>query len=162
VTDAQKNSEYFTSIQVSASGGEPAQAGSVSGPIGTEVADLLRTLIEQNRELIQLGRQQVELGRRMDDRYEKQMQAQREEFVRWLEDIPGLTARGKEATEAVRILLGRVIDEMVDYVKEHDEQLEGSDFVRSELVDRYGQLLNHVSAMYGLLKRLSTADESPR
>lgn len=152
-------SEYFGSVTAGA-----APNGGIAFPPSGPVMDaalshLMAALVEQNRELIQLSRMQLEISQRMEERFERQMQAQREEFVRWIEDIPGLSVRGKEATEAIRTLLGQLIDDLVAYVEDNRENLSDSDFTRSEMVDRYGQMLGHISSMYGMLKRLSTCEE---
>ncbi len=158
MTEAKNPADYFCSIQVSANpdGSAAPPAGSAIDP---QVAELLKALAEQNRELILLSRRQLEVSQRMEERYIQQMQAQREEFVRWVHEIPGLSSRGKKATEAIRDLLGRLIDNLVDFVEENKEHLDDSEYVRNDMVDRYGQLLNHISAIYGMLTRLSTADE---
>ncbi len=159
MTEAKNPADYFCSIQVSANpeGSAPPPAGPAIDP---QVAELLKALAEQNRELILLSRRQLEVSQRMEERYVQQMQAQREEFVRWAHEIPGLSSRGKKATEAIRDLLGRLIDDLVNYVEENKENLDDSEYVRNDMVDRYGQLLNHISAIYGMLKRVSTADEA--
>jgi hypothetical protein len=116
-------------------------------------------MIEQNREIINLTRRQLEISQRMEERFEKQLIGQREEFLRWIQETPGLASRSKVATEAIRTLLGKLIDDLVEYVDSNGENLEDSEFVRADMVDRYGQLLNHISSIYGILKRLSTAQE---
>lgn len=160
MTEARNPADYFSSIHVTAGPSVPPSPQASSGPTqDPRVLEILETLAEQNRELILLARRQLELGQRMEERYEKQMIAQRDEFARWLDDEPGLLPRSKQATEAIRNLLGRLIADLVEYVGENDESLHESEFVRAEMVDKYGQLLNHISTMYGMLKRLSTADE---
>lgn len=160
VTEASNPAEYFCSIQVGANqdGSTPA-APPATPPADNQMADFLRVLIEQNRELLSLTRRQYEISQRMEERFEKQMIGQREEFLRWIQETPGLAARSKVATEAIRTLLGKLIDDLVEYVDTNGEGLEDSEFVRADMVDRYGQLLSHISSMYSILKRLSTAQE---
>lgn len=159
--DAHKPADFLCSITV---GADPSSSDVPApvppSPVDASLSHLLAAIIEQNRELINLGRKQLEISVRMEERFEKQIQSQREEFVRWLDDIPGLSSRGKEAAESIRILLGSLIDELVAYVDENRDSLGDSDFVRAEMVDRYGQMLNHISSMYGMLKRLATAEEA--
>jgi len=160
VTEASNPAEYFCSIQVGANQDGTAPAAPPSNPpADNQLADFLRVLIEQNRELISLSRRQYEISQRMEERFEKQMIGQREEFLRWIQETPGLAARSKVATEAIRTLLGKLIDDLVEYVDTNGEGLEDSEFVRADMVDRYGQLLSHISSMYSILKRLSTAQE---
>lgn len=160
MTEASNPAEYFCSIQVGANqdGSAPA-APPANPPADHQTNDLLRVLIEQNREMISLTRRQYEISQRMEERFEKQMMGQREEFLRWIQETPGLAARSKVATEAIRTLLGKLIDDLVEYVDTNGEGLEDSEFVRADMVDRYGQLLSHISSMYSILKRLSTAQD---
>lgn len=156
-TDSPMN--FVTSIDVSASpdGAGPAP---VNFNVNEEVARLLRDLTGMTRELVLLAREQTELARRAEDRHVKQHEAQREEFVHWLNEHEGLKGRSQVAHETIRVLLGRSLDDFVTYIDNNQDGLLESDYVRSELVDRYGSLLNHVSAMFGLLKRLASADET--
>lgn len=158
MTDARQPTDYFCSIQVSANPDSTAAPPSTNG-IDPQIVGILGLIAEQNRELITLSRRQLEVSQRMEERYVQQLHAQRDEFVKWVQEIPGLSARGKRASEAIRDLLGKLIDDLVDYVEENKENLDESDFSRNDMVDRYGQLLNHVSAIYGMLKRVATADE---
>lgn len=160
MTEASNPAEYFCSIQVGANqDGDAPPIPATPPPADSQTADLLRVLVEQNRELISLTRRQLDISNRMEDRYEKQVIGQREEFLRWVDETPGLAARSKVATEAIRNLLGKLIDDLVEYVDTNGENLEDSEFVRADMVDRYGQLLSHISSMYGILKRLSTAKD---
>jgi hypothetical protein len=162
VAESQTPPELFCSINVGAApSGESLPAPPASPGPDAALTHLLAAVVEQNRELIALARRQLEISQRMEERFDKQIQGQREEFLRWIDEVPGLSARGKKAAEAVRILLGALIEELVAYVEENKDSLGDSDFVRAEMVDRYGQMLNHVSAMYGMLKRLATADDGP-
>jgi chromosome segregation ATPase len=158
VTEARQPTDYFCSIQVSANpdGSTAPAAGTAIDP---QIAEILKLIADQNREMIQLSRRQLEVSQRMEERYVQQIHAQRDEFVKWIHEIPGLSARGKRATEAMRELLGKLIDDLVDHVEDNKENLEESEFARNDMVDRYGQLLNHVSSIYGMLKRVATADE---
>lgn len=160
MTEASNPAEYFCSIQVGANqDGSAPSAPPANPPIDHQTTDLLRVLIEQNREMISLTRRQYEISQRMEERFEKQMMGQREEFLRWIQETPGLASRSKVATEAIRTLLGKLIDDLVEYVDTNGEGLEDSEFVRADMVDRYGQLLSHISSMYSILKRLSTAQD---
>lgn len=146
-------------IDVSQSPGTPRAA---TIPAGDSVADLgraVRELVAVNRELLHVSREQLELLRRAEERFQKQHEGQREEFARWLTEHPELEGRCEGAHESVRRLFGRSLAELVDYIHENEDSLLESDFVKNDMVDRYGALLNHVSAMYGVLKRLVQAEQ---
>lgn len=132
----------------------------VTGSSGDSVPQQLTELILLCREMVGISREHLEISRRAEERFQKQQQAQREEFERWLSEWSQLPGRCRKAEEVVRGVLGQAMSEMVDYVEAHEDDLVDSEFSRSELVDRYGSLLNHVSAMYAVLKRLSIADQA--
>ncbi len=87
MTEAKNPADYFLLDpgQCQPEGSAPPPAGPAIDP---QVAELLKALAEQNRELILLSRRQLEVSQRMEERYVQQMQAQREEFVRWAHEIP--------------------------------------------------------------------------
>lgn len=159
MTKAQEPTDYFSTIHVTASTEGNTAPASSAPSIDPQVSELLRQLVQQNQELLTLARRQCDLAQRMDDRYEQQIKAQRDEFLRWIDEVPGLSARGKKASDAVRVLLGQIIEELVEYVDDHRDEIQESDYMRGEMVDRYGQQLNHLSSLYGVLKRLATAED---
>ncbi|QDU63556.1 hypothetical protein Pan216_44360 [Planctomycetes bacterium Pan216] len=126
-----------------------------------EMTDLLRELVSGQRELIKLNREQVQHARRTEERYQQQVKSQRQEFERWVGDNHTLVGRCHEARDTVCRLLGDTLGELVEFVDEHDENLFDSDYVRTDLVDRFGALLNHLSSMYGLLKKMAVVDQPP-
>lgn len=142
-------------------------AGAGAGPVvsapteGTEdLARGIRELVNLTRELLNVSREQLELVRRAEDRFQKQQDAQREEFARWLAEHPEVEGRCEDVHEQLRRLFGRSLAELIRFVDENEDGLIESDFVRSEMVDRFGALLNHVSAMYGIVKRLAAAEQA--
>ena len=124
-----------------------------------EVARLLRDLVALTRDLSGIARQQLELSRRWEQRAMEQQQTQRDEFLKWLTENPDLRGRSKQAEDTVRGVVGKALGELLDYVENHNEDLTESDFVRSEMVDRYGPMLMHLYGIHGVLKRLSTIEQ---
>jgi hypothetical protein len=151
---------FISSIDVTAgfptSSARPA-AGSESKD---ELTHALRDMTSLLREHLQISREQLELLRRAEDRFQRQQDAQREEFQRWFAENPGLAGYCGGAHDQLRTLLGRAIAELVQFVDDHGDNLVESDFVRMEMVDKYGSLLNHASAMYSMLKRLAAAEQA--
>ena len=139
----------------------PAPAGPVD--LALQVGDLIgltRELLGAVKEQTVLAREQLVLARKGEQRFEEQRQAQRDDFQRWLQEHGLVKNRTKPAEETARAVLGQAIAELVDYVEEHNENLaEGTDFVRSEMSDRFGGLLHHLWVIYGTLKHLSAADQ---
>lgn len=125
-----------------------------------ELVGLTRELVGAVKEQAALAREQLALARKGEQRFEEQRQAQRDDFQRWLQEHGLIKSRTKPAEETARAVLGQAIAELVDYVEEHNENLaEGTDFVRSEMSDRFGGLLHHLWVIYGTLKHLSAADQ---
>ncbi|MFO0944778.1 MAG: hypothetical protein U1D30_02345 [Planctomycetota bacterium] len=150
---------YVSSIDVTAASPLP-RSGAGSPETSSDSLFLLRELVNLCREQVHLSREQLELLRRTEDRYQRQQEAQKEEFQRWLKENPELAGFCGAAHENLRVLFGRSIAELVQYVDENQETIFDSDFVRMEMVDKYGSLLNHVSAMYSIVKRLAAAEQN--
>jgi hypothetical protein len=152
--------QFTSSIDVTA--GAPLTPRAPSQPVGPP-EDLLREIRDLSglvRELLHVSREQLELIRRAEDRFQKQNDSQRDEFARWLVDDPQMARQCQAAHDGLRELFGRTLSELTDYVDSHREELIDSEFVRSDMVDRYGALLNHVSGLYGLIKRLASAEQT--
>ena len=138
-----------------------------SGPTPADMPAQLAELIGVTRELVNamnaqgaIAQEQLVLARKAESRFEEQRQAQRDDFQRWLQEHGLVKHRTKPAEETARAVLGRAIAELVDYVEDNNENLtEGTDFVRSEMSDKFGGLLHHLWVIYGTLKHLSAADQ---
>jgi hypothetical protein len=155
----------FTTGDLEGSGTAPPPLP--AGPTQADVPSQLAELIGLTRELVNsmnaqgaIAQEQLLLARKAEARFEEQRQAQRDDFQRWLQEHGLIKRRTKPAEETARAVLGRAISELVDYVEENNENLtEGTDFVRSEMSDKFGGLLHHLWVIYGTLKHLSAADQ---
>lgn len=150
---------FISSIDVTAASPLP-RSSATGAESSSDSLFLLRELVNLCREQVHLSREQLEMLRRNEDRYQRQQEAQKEEFQRWLKENPELSGYCGTAHEQLRVLFGRAISELVQYVDENQETIFDSDFVRMEMVDKYGSLLNHVSAMYSIVKRLAAAEQN--
>lgn len=121
------------------------------------VAGQMNQLLKTFQELLLIAREQLDIARRSEARHLRMIQNQREELQQWL-GPDQLGGRCGRLHLVMRDTLGKTLGELAEYVEEHEEDLADSEFVRSELVDRYGAQLNHLSALYGLMKRLSLAE----
>lgn len=124
------------------------------------MARLLRESLVATRELIALSREQLELAKKSEERYQRQMQGQREEFERWLGENDLTDGRCAQAEEVLRSVLGASMRSMVEHIDDNSEVILESDFARSELVDRFGPPMGHLSTLYNILKRLNLVDKS--
>lgn len=120
-----------------------------------EVASLLRELIGVTRELVDNSRQQLEFSKRWEQRTVEQQQVQRDEFQRLLREHPELKGRAKPIEEHVNAVVGKALTDLFDYVEHHGSDLTDSDYIRSELVEKYGGLLYHLYGIHGIVKRVS-------
>lgn len=135
-----------------------AQQSSNSGDM---IVPFLNEMVLLTRELLNLSREQVELARRGEQRFLQQQQQQKEEFQQLLSEHFHLEGRCHNVQRVVRDVLGQTITDLTEFVEENGDELLDSEFVRSDMIDRYGALLNHLSAMYGMMKRLAAVDVEP-
>lgn len=154
----------FTTGEIEGSGSAlpPAPRPSTADMPGqlSELIGLTRELVELQREQVAMGKEILGYARKGEQRFEEQRQAQKDDFTRWLNEHGLVKSRTKPAEETARAVLGRSIAELVDYIEEQGENLEdGTDFVRSEMSDKFGGLLHHLWVIYGTLKHLSAADQ---
>ena len=124
------------------------------------VARLLRELLVATREMIALSREQLELGKKAEERYQRQMQGQREEFERWLGENELSDGRCAQAEEVLRNLLGTSMRSLIDHIDDNCDAILESDFARGELVDRFGPPMGHLSTLYNIVKRLNLVDKT--
>jgi len=139
---------------------DAAEAPSSSGGEFDAMARLLRELLVATREMIALSREQLELARKSEERYQRQMQGQREEFERWLGENDLTDGRCASAEEVLRSLLGASMRSMVEHIDDNSDAILESDFARTELVDRFGPPMAHLSTLYNIVKRLNLVDRT--
>jgi hypothetical protein len=61
--------------------------------------------------------------------------------------------------ESLAAVVGKTMGDLYDYAEQHGSDLSDSDYVRSELVDRYGGMLYHLHGIHGIVKRLSMFEQ---
>ena len=135
--------------------GSPPATAPTPAEGASEVASLLRELVGTTRELLETARQQLEFSKRWEQRTLEQQQSQRDEFQRLLREHPELRGRGKSVEENVNAVVGKALTDLFDYVEHHGSDLTDSDYIRSELVEKYGGLLYHLYGIHGIVKRVS-------
>lgn len=161
MSDPNAERNLVCSIDVGA--GASGVPGPAPVPSPRELSDdLVRELRETNkllREMVRISHETLELTKINESRQKAQIDGQRDEFIRWLSEYPDLRGRCHAAHEVIRRLLGQSLDELVAYIDEHHDSLGESEFARNEMIDRFGSLLNHASSMYGVVKRVCSADQ---
>ncbi len=120
-----------------------------------EMHAMTRDLHTMSREMLDNSRQQLELSKRWEQRTVEQIQAQRDELTRLAKEHPELRGRSKEIEENLSAVIGKSMSDLYEYVEDQGSNLADSDYVRSELVDKYGGMLYHLHGIHGIVKRLS-------
>ncbi len=87
------------------------------------------------------------------------MQKQRAaELQQWKEQNPRLARACRRAAEALNTVQTRFLESITDEVIDNQENLEDSDYMLHEFVDRFGPRLAHLN---GVLQVLAQLSESP-
>jgi hypothetical protein len=138
-------------------GGMAEVAGLLRELVGVtrEMHAMTRDLHIMTREMLENSRQQLELSKRWEQRTVEQIQVQRDDLTRLAKEHPQLQGRSKEVEEMLAGVIGKSMSDLYEYVDEQGSNLADSDYVRSELVDKYGGMLSHLHGMHGIVKRLS-------
>src|SRR4051812_25824840 len=139
---------------------DSAETRAARNPEFDVMARLLRELLVATREMIALSREQLELAKKAEERYQRQMQGQREEFERWLGENELADGRCTQAEEVLRALVGNSMRSLIDHIDDNCDATLESDFARSDLVDRYGPPMAHLSTLYNIVKRLNLVDKT--
>lgn len=124
-----------------------------------EMIGATRQLLAATQQLLENSRQQLELSKRWEQRTVEQQQVQRDDFTRLMKDHPALRGRSKEVEAAISEVLGKSLSDLFEYVDHHGSDMSDSDYVRSELVDKYGGMLYHLHGIHGIVKRLSMLEQ---
>jgi chromosome segregation ATPase len=124
-----------------------------------EMVGMTREMTGMTRELLENSRQQLELSKRWEQRTVEQIQANRDEMTRLSKEHPELHGRSKDVEEQVAAVVGKSMNDLYDYVEHHGSDLADSDYVRAELVDKYGGMLYHLHGIHGIVKRFSSFEQ---
>ena len=117
-------------------------------PAGPETVDLLRQILEVQRELLT---QQRNAAAAHD------MTARWRSFLsRWQEEFPGLSDNCRKALPLLERTYGRLIAEMAERLNDEDESLD-NDFTLQEFLDRYGMRLAQLGTILNLVAPLAEA-----
>ena len=56
-------------------------------------------------------------------------------------------------------VVGKALGDLFEYAEEHGSDLAESDYIRSDLVDKYGGMLYHLYGIHGIVKRMSVYEQ---
>jgi hypothetical protein len=120
-----------------------------ASPSSSEAVDLLRQLIEVQRE--QLSYQKAALQAH-------DTSARWRSFLsRWKEDFPDLSEACRQALPTLERSYGQLIVELTGHLNEQDNDALDNDFALQEFLDRYGMRLAQLGTILNLVGPLADA-----
>jgi siroheme synthase (precorrin-2 oxidase/ferrochelatase) len=116
----------------------------------TEVADLLRQLIDVQKEQLQLARTAADVQTRW-----------RNFLARWNEEFPGIGLACKEVLPTIERVYLRMLQDLTDRLRgEEPDDLE-NEFVLAEFLDKYGLRLSQLGTIVSQLSPIADATPPP-
>lgn len=119
---------------------------------GSEVAELLRQLLEVQREQLTLQRAAAQ-AHDMGSRW-------RSYLNRWQQEFPELPEACKYALPILERSYGQVIADLATHFREHGADALESDFALGDFLDRYGMRLNQLGTILSLVAYIAEATNS--
>jgi hypothetical protein len=116
---------------------------------GAEVADLLRQMVEVQREQLQILKASAaahDTGSRW-----------KAFLARMREDFPEISDSCKGALAALEKAYGALIADLVDHIKQNGPEALDTDFSLQEFLDRYGMRLTQLGTILNLVAPLAEA-----
>jgi hypothetical protein len=125
----------------------PSEQKPAAAPPANEIADLLRQLIEVNRE--QLAYQ------RAAHAAHDSLARWRNYLSRWSEEFPGLSDACRQSMPTLERAYGQLITDLTERLAEEDAL--DTDFSLQEILDRYGMRLAQLGTILNLVGPLADA-----
>jgi hypothetical protein len=119
------------------------------GPPNSETVELLRQILETQREQLSLLRASAnshDAGSRW-----------RAFLARWREDFPGLSDSCRDALSVLERSYGSLLAELVDNLRQNGSGALETDFALQEFLDRYGMRLTQLGTILNLVAPLAEA-----
>jgi hypothetical protein len=138
-------SQYFVTPPAQA-GGTDGQSVPPPGPPAEPVADLLRQLLEVQKEQLAFQRAAHDTGARW-----------RAFLARWQEDFPELPGACKHALPVLERAYGALLAELADHLRHNGDDALDNEFHLGEFLDRYGMRLGQLGGILSLVAYLAEA-----
>ncbi len=116
-------------------------------PMGTDPVELLRTLIEVQREALHL--QKINLAN------QDHLHRWRAFLARWNGEFPDLGGQSKKSLPILERVYARMIQEL--HEKLADEEIVDNDFAMQDLLERFGVRLSQLGTLINLVTPLADA-----
>ena len=116
---------------------------------GADTADLLRQLLEVQREQLALQKTTA-AAHDMTARW-------RAFLARWHEDFPHLAESCKSVLPMLERSFGELVGDLADYLRDSDNAALGNEFTLGEFLDRYGMRVSQLGGILGLVGLIAEA-----
>ncbi|HMC64598.1 MAG TPA: hypothetical protein VKI65_06640 [Gemmataceae bacterium] len=116
---------------------------------GADTADLLRQLLEVQREQLALQKTTA-AAHDMTARW-------RAFLARWHEDFPQLAESCKSVLPMLERSFGELVGDLADYLRDSDNAALGNEFTLGEFLDRYGMRVSQLGGILGLVGLIAEA-----
>jgi hypothetical protein len=120
-----------------------------TAPANSETADLLRQLLDVQREQLQLLRQRA-AANDLASRW-------RAFLARWEGDFPGVAVGCKETLPQLERAYLSLITELTDFLHERGPDALDNEFALADMLDRYGMRLGQLGTILSLVGPLADA-----
>jgi hypothetical protein len=128
----------------------PAGSGSPVPPT-TDTAELLRQILDVQREQLQLQRNAA-AAHDVNSRW-------RAFIARWQQDFPDLPEACRHALPILERTYGSLMAELSEHLRSND--VTDNEFALGEFLDRYGMRLNQLGSLLSLVSFLAEASNPP-
>jgi len=139
-------------IDVSSTLNTPAAAPQPTTPT-SELADLMRQMLDVQREILQCQRAAA-AAHDMTSRW-------RGFLNRWQNEFPHLSKHCRKALPALERTYGRMIADLVEQLNDEGDEALDTDFALQEFLDRYGMRLAQLGTILNLVGPLAEAGPPP-
>src|SRR5262245_9968275 len=115
----------------------------------TDTAELLRQILEVNREQLALQKQAAQ-AHDMASRW-------RAYLAKWQQDFPELPESCRHALPVLEKSYGAMIADLAEHLRQNGDEALDSDFALSDFLDRYGMRLSQLGTILSLVAFLAEA-----
>ena len=127
----------------------PPVAAKTAEPAGAEVADLLRQMVEIQRDQLAQMKHMVAA--------QDSMARWRALMARWREDFPGLPENCRSALPILEKAYGSLVATLVEELRDQGPEALDSEFTLQDFLDRYGMRLGQLGNILNLVGPLAEA-----
>jgi hypothetical protein len=127
----------------------PSATPAKAAPMGTEAVDVLRQILEVQREQLD----QLRASAAAHDSGSRW----RAFLSRWQDDFPGLSAACRTALPILERSYGGLIAELTEHLCQNGNDALDTDFALQEFLDRYGMRLAQLGTILNLVAPLAEA-----